>query len=239
MIIRNSMIDTYIQCKRKFHEIYIQGRTEKQTSSALAFGSAMHAALASWAQGDDPFSTFSIYWDSVKAQNLEYDRYSWSDLNELALESFLPKWMKLHAKKFKNIQSEETLTSPLFDGHILQGTYDAVTDYEGELTLIDYKTSASRYYQNQIERGFQLYIYAYLYTMKYGVMPKAIMYKVFIKSEKSVQTLSIPLTKSKLDEQMGKVTIIIKDIVRLLEEPKANWYCNPKCYCINPASCWG
>ena len=92
--------------------------------------------------------------------------------------------------------------------HTLSGTYDIACKYEGKLTIIDYKTSAREYPASKIERNPQMYIYASLYAHKYGVIPEQVVYKVFIKQDKRIQTLKVSLTKEKLATIMSNVDAI-------------------------------
>lgn len=241
MIIRHSMIEAYIMCHRKFHTLYIENKVEKQSSSALAFGTAMHTAIeARLNEGDDPFKTFEVYWNSIQSEHLEYERYSWDDLNKMALDIFLPKFMKNIFPKLSNTLTELKMEAPILDGkHTLQGTADWVGEFDGEFTLGDWKTSATRYYPNKIQRSLQMYIYAWLYKQNYGKLPNALRYTVFIKSERSIQNnLRISLTEELLNDRMKIVEEICKDIVSKEGQPKDCWYPSPSCYCISPKDCF-
>lgn len=240
MIIRHSTLEAYLQCHRKFYTLYVEGKVEKQNSSALAFGTAIHTAIEAALSGDDPFTTFSAYWNSIKPEHLEYDRYSWDDLNTMALDIFLPKFMKNIRKKLSNVETEIKMEASILGGkHTLQGTADWVGEFDGEFTLGDWKTSATRYYPNKIQRSLQMYIYAWLYKQNYGKLPKALRYTVFIKSERSIQNnLRIELTEELLNDRMRIVEEICKDIVSKEGQVKECWYPNPSCYCISPKDCF-
>jgi len=228
------MIDTYLQCPNKYKQLYVDGQDEKKDSSALRFGSALHLALQTHFEGGDPYSVFNMYWNSIKDLHLEYDRYSWEDLGEMASQSFLPNFIRLHAKKFSNTKNELKMEAPILGEHTLQGTLDCIAEYEGKLTLFDYKTSHSRYPQYKIMRNPQMYIYAYLYQKTTGVLPDFVCYKVFVKNDRSIQTLKYPLTQQKLDSMMNNVEAIIKDIV-----DRKVWFCNyNNCFCMTPKKCF-
>ena len=236
MIIRYSMIDTFLQCPTKFRMQYIEGVTEETTSSALKFGSALHLAIKSYFEGEDPYETFNMYWNSVKSMNVKYDRYSWEDLRALAVDKFLPNFIRLHAKKFSSPKLEETVSMPILESHELQGTFDLAGQYEGKLTLTDWKTSSKEYPYAKIIRNPQMYIYAALYKHKYGVLPEQLMYKVFIKPEARIQTLKIDLTEEKLVHTMNNVELIIKNMISMMNNK--TYYSNYNCYCLNPGVCY-
>ena len=236
MIIRHSQIEQYLQCHRKYYLSHVLGQTEERTSSALAFGSAMHSALQAFIEGGDPFVAFSLYWDSVQGQNLEYDHnYDWETLNRIALDSFLPKFLKGPAMKLRNAESEMTLTAPILGEHTLQGTIDWIGEYDGEFTLGDWKTSKSRYHESKIYKSLQMYIYAYLYLKNFGRLPDYLRYTVFVKTDRGLQNnLSIKLTNELVMHRMGIVEEIVKDIVRRVEaKDEKVWFPNPGCFCTN------
>lgn len=229
------MIDSFIQCPNKFYSTYILGEREESKSSALEFGTAMHMALQSHFEGDDPYAMFNTYWDSVLKSKLEYDRFSWEDLRTLANDKFLPNFLRLHSKKFSEFKQEEKLEMPFLDTHVLEGTYDMSCQVEGKLTIVDFKTSAREYTTSKIYRNPQMYIYAALYKHKYGKLPEQLMYKVFIKSEGRIQTLKRDLTQQDQDHIMGNVEAICKNMLRMVEEKSI--YSNYNCYCAK--KCWG
>lgn len=229
MILRYSMIDAFLQCPMKFYKSYILKEREETKSSALEYGSALHLALKTHFEGGDPYSIFNMYWDSMKEANLEYQRLSWEDLKNATNNTFLPNFLRLHSKKFKNVKFEEELTMPIMDNHILQGTFDLCGEYEGILTMVDWKTSSREYNFSRIQKNPQLYIYSALYQYKYGVLPKQIMYKVAIKPELRWQTLKISLDEKKLELHMSNLYRIIKHMLLMIESNE--FYSNYNCYC--------
>lgn len=240
MIIRHSMIEDYLQCPNKFYELHVIKNVVSQSKSALSYGSAVHAALQSAFDGDSPYDTFNMYWNSVRDEKLEYDRYSWEDYQLMTTEKFLPNFMSRHFKKFDGLQTEMKLETPILGEHVLQGTLDWVGNYNGVLTLGDWKTSGSRYYPSKIQRSLQMYIYAYLYQKTTGILPKALQYYVFVKSDRSIQSnIRIDLTQELLASRMSIVACIIKDIIQKVDaKDTTKWYPNPGCFCINPAKCF-
>lgn len=233
MIIRYSMIEAYLQCPRKFQNLYLLGKAQPQNSSALHFGTAMHTALKAVFDGEDEYANFDMYWDSVVGMHLEYDRYTHEDLRSMARDRFLPNFRRLHFKHFGQVITEETISVPFLGEHTLQGTFDLCGEHDGELTMVDWKTAGSAYNVSKLYRNPQLYIYSYLYQQKYGVLPKNIMYKIFVKSTKMVQTLKIPLSQTHIDVMMNNITAIVEDIVK-----RKTWFCNGSCFCLWPKECF-
>lgn len=236
MLIRYSMIDAFVSCPMKFYRNYILNEAEPVKSSALEYGSAMHLALEGFHEGDDPYSIFEMYWNAIKETNLEYDRFSWQELNDMTKESFLPNYIRLHSKKIKDAKMEETIVYPLSEEHTIQGTIDISCKYDGLLSIGDFKTSAREYSNYKIIRNPQLWLYAWLYQQQYGELPQQLFYKVFIKSERRIQTQKILLTQEKLDLQMKNVSAIVDSIAYMMATGK--FYANYNCYCGTPQVCF-
>ena len=237
MNIRYSMLDTYLQCPAKFKAVYLDQSVPHSDSNALRFGSALHLAFKTHFEEGDPYSVFNMYWDSIKGVNAGFERYSWEDLGEMAVKTFIPNFIKLHSKKIKNPVMEETIEAPFISkDHMLQGTFDLACEYEGKLSILDYKTSAMEYKKDKILRNPQMYIYAYLYYYKYGVLPEQLVYKVFIKQDRRIQTLKIDLTKAKLDAMMLNIETIAKDMLSRIDN--GQWFCNHNNpFCLTNEGC--
>lgn len=229
MNIRYSQLDAFLRCPNGYYRTYILSEKEDQKSSALEFGSAMHAAIRAHFEDEDPYAVFNLYWDSIRAKDLIYDRWSWQDLRDLANNKFILNFLKLHAKKFGRARSIELELSAPLGEHTLQGTYDLCGEYNGELTMVDWKTSATEYKASKIIKNPQLYIYSYLYRHNFGVLPKKVMYKVFVKTKGSIQTVSTDLTEGLFELQIQNISRIVKNMEALAKS--GEWYSNYNCYC--------
>lgn len=247
MNIRYSMLDSFITCPAKFYRSYIMPNPVREDSVALRYGSALHFALRAHFEGEDAREAFVRYWWSLKDMNLKYDSWDHQQLSDVTTNVFLPNFIKLHAKKFQNVKMEEQLEAEFFKTfdevahktkHVLQGTYDMACEYEGELSIIDWKTSSREYKADKIHKNPQMWIYAYLYQRKYGHLPKFLVYKVFIKSEGRIQTLKTEVTQALLDQQMNNVENIAKQMLETIES--GNYYCNyNSCFCKSINECLG
>lgn len=238
MQIRYSHIEAYLQCPKRYKKLYIDKEVLQSETIDLHYGTAIHSAIQAHFDGGEPFDVFNMYWNSIKDKHLESGRYNWEDLGKMATDTFIPNFIRLHSKKIGILQMEETLEMSILDGkHSLSGTYDAIANVDQKLTLIDWKTSAREYPLSKIYRNPQLYIYAKMYEHKYGYLPEQIMYKVFIKQEKRIQSLKLELTKERLDNMMSNVYTICEDIVKRTETN--TWFSNyNSCYCIDQKGCF-
>ncbi len=234
MKIHYSELDLYLQCPAAYKARYIDGVKDEQESSALHYGTALHSAIRAHFEGDDMLETFNMHWGSLKGTPMLYYRHDWNMLNDLAVTKFIPNFIKFHAKKYESPRMEELCEVPLFmhpmHGQIyLEGTFDMFSNYAGIPTLTDWKTSNAEYKKFKLDKNPQLYIYAALYRAKYGILPKAIQYKVFRKDNGSIQTLQKELTEADLARQLTNVTAIVK--MMLNSRAENLWPHSFSCFC--------
>ena len=227
--IHYSELDQYLSCPQAYYQRYVLGVKDTEKSSALTLGTALHLAIKTHFEGENGLELFQMYWESVKDTPMIYYRHNWEMLNDLAVNKWIPNFIKFHAKKYLNPVMEQLSEMPLYvdpvHGQIyLEGTFDMFSDYCGIPTLTDWKTSSKKYTNTKILKNPQMYIYAALVKAKIGVLPKAIQYKVFCKHDGSIQTLQLELTQEKLDEQLKNVTLIIKNMIAM--RASGQWYCN-------------
>ena len=224
-----SQLNEFISCPMGYKRRYIDKIPDDERSSALEFGTAIHLAIKTHFEGEDGLDVFKLYWVSLKDTPMKYWRHSWEDLRNLAVVSFLPNFFRLHAKKYKNVKMEEYCEAPLFEGVYLGGTFDMCSEYDGTLTLSDWKTSTKAYKNDKIFKNPQMYIYSLMYKHKYGVLPAQIQYKIFRKDNGSIQTLQTELTQEKLDLQIQSVSNIVKTLIHMIATDQ--WYHNFDCFC--------
>jgi ATP-dependent exoDNAse (exonuclease V) beta subunit len=230
------MLDTYLQCPAKFKAQYIDHSVPHSESYALKFGSALHLAFKSHFEDGNAIETFKMYWGSVKDTLPDLERYTWDDLGQMATKTFIPNFIKLHAKKIQFPILEDMVEMPFLGSHTLQGTFDVACQYEDKLTILDYKTSSSEYKKDKILRNPQMYIYAKLYEYKYGELPEQLVYKVFVKQDQRIQTLKLDVDKARVDKVMSNVETIAKDMLYRIES--GNWYCNHNnLFCLTKEGC--
>lgn len=224
MIHRYSGIDTAHRCMYKFKLDYIDKLPQEGGHSIdLAFGTGLHSGLQAIMEGEDPALTFSIYWESVKGA-LQDVRNSYEELGALG-QTFLARFLRLHAKKFTPTRIEQRLQGKI-GGYDFEGTPDLVGLYEGVPSLIDFKTSAREYPKEKIVVNEQMPIYAELERQQPGGLKvEQLVYYVFIKGEGRIQTIKRPLTDALLTGALQNVILMCRELQGRTEYPK------------NPGSC--
>lgn len=233
MVFRYSMIDSFLTCPKCFYDRYVLGKEDKTRSSAIEYGQAMHAAIRAHFEGGNAIEVFNLYWNSLKDVDMKVYRYSWQELGDLANNRFLPNFIKLHASHFTDCKMEETLEMQL-GPYKIQGTFDMCGDYKGVLTLSDWKTSIYDYKASKVSRNHQLYVYCMLYAAHYGVLPKQVMYKTFVKSKGSIQTTIASVTDEIITRHKANILAILQNMFALMETKQI--YSNYNCYretCLN------
>lgn len=231
MQFRYSSISDAYQCLKKFEIKHILGIHKEGSSAAMEFGTAIHLGIKAMFEDGDPEQTFTIYWSSIKDEIQDYPRYPWAELLAMG-KTFLGRFEKLHFKKFKPYKIETTMTAKIGD-NILQGTADFIGEYNGTPSVFDWKTSASVYSPWKLKTNEQLYGYAYLVMKNFNYKPEVLGYKVFVKSDMRIQTVTLQLTQPKLDDMMANVDVMMRDLAKRTEWPR-----NPGCFCITPEICF-
>jgi CRISPR/Cas system-associated exonuclease Cas4 (RecB family) len=215
----------------KYKLTYIDGLGKDQSSLDLEFGTAMHLGIKAAFDGEDPILTFNMYWSSIESKGLRQSRYSWEQL-KFQGESFLDRFMKLHFKKFKPVKIEEQFKIEVA-GFPFEGTADFIGLYDGVPSVFDWKTSGARYKHSKLLKNHQLWIYSKAAREVFNFEPQQIGYKVFVKSQESIQTLVHPFSEEKLKSMMTDIESMVKDL-----STRQNWPRSPNCFCNFPEICF-
>ena len=173
---------------------------------ALEFGSALHAGLNTALEAQDADSamdTFEAYWDTCQ-DGLDYkgERFSKEIYADMG-RRFVANFHKRYASKMKLIVGEKRMHGVYKDPYTLEGTPDALVEYNGQNVLLDFKSSGYPYAAEKIDVSLQLNLYAWLLEEN-GYKVDAIAYAVFVKSNGSISTLKpIPYDKEKALQMIG------------------------------------
>lgn len=209
-----SAFSTALTCMRKFKHVYVDRLTPDYESGDLAFGSALHLALNEVLTGGDGEQTFLTYWNTYKGKDLQYGRFKWTELENLGVQ-FVAKFKKGAGSKFDEIQCSEKRLFGEYKGIKLEGTPDLLAEFEGIMTLVDFKTSSARYEPDKAKVSLQLYLYAYLCITQLKVTPAQIMYLPFLKSTGGIQN---PVIEPFREEDMYAALDEMVEYVRTFEQ---------------------
>lgn len=201
-----SQLSAALSCQQLYKYLYVDKLVVPEKESfALHFGSALHAGLNALMEGTDGNATFNAYWDSVVDLDFESGRHDHANLRAMG-DIFLDRFSKLHLKYYKFIKGEERLYATLPSGIKVEGTMDCLAEYKGKLSLIDFKTSSTRYPKEKVAASDQLRLYAYLAQKNLNVRIEQLVYVVFVKTkEPSIQVLAEDLNQEELTARIANI----------------------------------
>ncbi len=196
-----SVLSQFQRCPKLYELAQIRKLPEEGPPSGdMAFGSAMHCALQASLEGDDPYAGFANYWNAIKGKPYTYGRYDWGAYEGMG-PAFIDKFQTYQYKHIVPVSVEERLAHQ-YVGVPFEGTPDVIGYYKGVLSVIDFKTSASRYDKSKIESNAQMPLYAWLSHQTLAQTPLQRVYIVFVKYDLSIQTLVAPLTSQEISASM-------------------------------------
>ncbi|WP_254511409.1 RecB family exonuclease [Anatilimnocola floriformis] len=208
-----SAIRTYQQCPLRYFFRYIAGIPEETLSAALVFGSAIHRAIehhfrkllesSKAATPEEMEREYQLEW---QAQSLpirfskDEQADSFDDLAKRMITAFAQSDLAKPAGRILAI--EETLRGQLVPGlPDLLGKVDLILETPTELLVSDWKTSRSKYTQDQVEESAaQLLLYGELakdfapskrLRLQFGVLTKT--------KEVSVEVHRVTFEQAQLD----------------------------------------
>jgi CRISPR/Cas system-associated exonuclease Cas4 (RecB family) len=174
-------IITALACPRKYKHRYVDGLEPARMPSALAFGRAVHAALAAaYARQNAPLDSdgvadaFGRHFAFLDEQGITYkDRESYEDLDAKG-RALVAKWHAEYGEaeipETKVIACETELSHDIEPGLAVHGHVDLIEERDGLLYICDHKTVASWGESDEVlyARSTQLTMYAYLCLKTYG-----------------------------------------------------------------------
>lgn len=208
-----SMLSTFLRCPALYKMQYIDKiPLGEEPSLALDFGTALHAALNASLEGADGDAVFDAYWGTLFNKVYPKGRHSSDDLKDMGT-LFLDRFNRLHKCNYKLLRAEDRFYVTTPRGIKLEGTMDALVEYKGKITLMDFKTSATRYAPDRTKNSMQLALYTYLAEKTLNIKIEQIGYTVFLKQkDPSIQVILMDLDRGWLDKMINNIEDICHDI---------------------------
>jgi CRISPR/Cas system-associated exonuclease Cas4 (RecB family) len=255
--ISKSQIQTYLICPRKFWFQYVVGAMPEFLPASLPFGSALHAAVATFYRSVKQTGTklelepviceFEAEWEkAIAGQRLSFK-------GKTSVDSHLDMGRALLRKFYEEVQpwKIEAIEYPFAVGLAdpntgesldvsLVGIVDLIeSDDEGNLIIAELKTSSKRYADSQGENQLDGLIYAYAMDQLGFRTTNAetlIRYDVLVKT-KSPAFQQIYINKSPQD--YGRLTRWIQEVLHAIDResffPNFGWACQN---CQFRSRCW-
>lgn len=195
-----SSINTFKQCPRKYYYQYILKLAQKVPSIHLQRGKIVHEALENLFKIDISNMDKEYYEFELKTLLQSLFKQKWTEeKKELERIGLTPEQLEFYFREslyminnwFNNFMKilgpkveKEGLTNGfnhvkpktevyfLSEEHQVRGFIDAIHEIDGEVSLMDYKTSKRE--KMSPEYKLQLAIYALLYEEKYGKKPNSV-----------------------------------------------------------------
>src|ERR1700693_924824 len=142
-----TQISQYLRCPRSYRYRYLDGWQEKDTRAAMVFGRCFETALGAYFRREDPSAVLFKEWGAFRDTPFEYKRGdSWDRLLHQGVH-LLQKFAqddRVHVHRPKeNLQVKMLRT--LNGNNEFIAYIDAVGELDGTPSLIDWKTTTSRY----------------------------------------------------------------------------------------------
>ncbi len=248
-----SSIQTYLRCPAQYFYRYIMRIKETHRPGALAFGTAIHTALAvfytSIMQGqeiscDDLTTSFADAWQNQLSGNLPVlldDKNSPDSLQDKGV-GMLACFHKDAPRPYRVVGVEEPfavdINHPASDKPLperLVGVFDAVIQQvDGRYNILEHKTAARRFSKTRLNHDLQVTGYT-LAAPLVGLPDATVTYQVLLKTTKPALELYQP-TRSKLDVMDFKRTAagVLAAVEAGAFYPVRDWWCQG---CPHSARC--
>ena len=245
-----SQVNTYMMCPLRYRLQYVELIPPAFTTSALAFGSAVHEAVAAFHQqrllGDTlrPDQMLDVYRQSWSSRNGDEIRYCNADdeesLQEKALQlltvyhdSFDPAAEVVGIEEFFEFRISDSV--PPFQGYI-----DLIEqDSGGAVTVVDLKTAARKLSSGQADSNLQLTAYS-SGAAALGFSPDQLTLRLdVITKTKNPELLRYETRRTERErERFCKlVTQVWSAIERETWFPRQDWHCG-QCAWAEPCAKW-
>ncbi len=208
-----SRINRYLTCPEQYRLYYVEKLRPKVESAGLVFGALVHIALADlFRNGIDPVETFLHEWQNLKDVELDYGKKeSWEGLKDKG-EALLRKFLKEEAPKIRKVfgveKKFEIAVTSLDQPFV--GIVDLVSEVDGQMTIVDFKTATNGYEDYQVALSDQLTAY-FLGEPEARQVALCILVKT---KEPRIEWHVSKRNASHLTEYLNKVRMVAEDINR-------------------------
>ena len=173
-------LNTYLQCPRKYAFRYVEHAPVERLGACFPFGRAFHAALSERARNGRNMSereVCDVFEDFFKveteaAENLVYKPSETYDTllqtGFKMVETACRNWQDDYT--VKSVAEPFSVTIPGVERPLI-GEFDLVVEDGGSETVVDWKTSSSRWPMGKADYERQATAYCYAYRAKYRRSP--------------------------------------------------------------------
>jgi putative RecB family exonuclease len=253
-----SQLAVYLQCPLKYRFHYIDGLDPAFTAASLAFGQAVHQAVASFFQGalegeylsaDNMIDVYREAWRGCEGPPIQYSN---GDTEKKLLKKAADILTLWHSRQDPTIEVygvEEQFSvdlcqkadSPGNGLPALVGYVDHILKMpDGNITLIDLKTAARKPSQLQVDQTLQLTAYS-LGAEALGFNPDELSLRMdYLLKTATPDLVTYETSRSEEDRRkfVKMLTRVWKGIEASIFYPKPDWYCRSSCGYQSQCSEW-
>ena len=243
-----SQVKCWLRCPRQFELRYVRGVATEFLPVNLAFGTAVHEALAAHyceikASGtplrrDLMLDVFRFAWERARDgkvplqgdEDEEVDVHALTDKGVTMLHSFAEHAAK--APPFEVVAVEHPFTVPLHDpdtGEILEealvGFIDLIIVEKGQRMVVEHKTAARKYGADQLDHDLQMTGYK-IAARSAGMGEVGLRFQILVKTKvPTVQVADIERTAQDEDDFLRTAGGVLKAIDGGVSYPIRGWQC--------------
>jgi len=239
-----SELASWLRCPRQHSYRYLERATPEHKSSALAFGSAIHRALAHFYSAmrdgeeepcaDELHDVFSGAWDEQLAEDVpvlfgdKEDAGGMKDTGVAMLDAFLEQGLRVD----RVVEVEMPFSVELIDadsGDSLPrfvGVFDMVTQApDGSYSVVEHKTGARRWTEDRLAFDAQISGYAAAAPLV-GLGEAQVQVQLLLKTKKpAVEVYRPTRTDRDLEEFLEMACGVARSIDAGISFPRRDWWC--------------
>ena len=246
--VSKSQIRTFLMCPQKYCYQYVLGKEWESKPVALAFGSAIHGAVAdfyiSLANGGKPLSVKDIQESFMNAWTLaskgdtplDYNGKSENDLLDLGKRMLEVFTEEIKPRTIEAI--ELPFSVPIYDPSTgeelpvkLVGAFDLIeSDEDGNRSIIELKTAARKWSDGQVETELDPSVYSYAFQeMGYSTNGSETLVRFDVLTKTKSPSLETYFTTRDETDQRKMLSLFSKVLKAIEKEafyPNTGWQCN-------------
>jgi len=175
-----SAFQTYQTCPMRYYLRYIAHAEPERTNASIPFGRAFHAVLSERARKgtdytvEDAKEDFAVYFrgETEVSENLTYkpdeDYWFWNQRGCDMLDVAFAEWSDDYT--VKSVAESFSVEVPGLSKPLI-GEFDLVVTDGGDETIVDWKTSSSKWPAGKVAHDLQATTFCYAYKQIHGRTP--------------------------------------------------------------------
>ncbi len=232
-----SQLRTYVNCSEQYRHRYVLRTPPSHRSSALAFGSAVHSALAAFYlelqdTGDkiateDLQGAFDESWQGQLAPgDVRFGDKEDADTLQAKGHTVLAVFQEQGLVPDEVLGVETPFALPLPDREEeLVGAFDLVCRHGNKTVVVEHKTAARKKSEDDLRYDLQGTVYA-LAARQLGFTDAEVVFQIVTKTKKPAIQLA-PVVRN--DSHLAELDLVIDNVLRGIEAgvffPNRSWMC--------------